>query len=59
MATVIAIGLDKFVIQSLHLKSSNSDISVYLWTFSKIALHWIYMMSNIYLHHNYLLQIAE
>ena len=42
MAAVIATRLAKFVIQSLHLKSSDTDIPVYLWTDSQITLHWIY-----------------
>ena len=42
MAAVIATRLAKFVIQSLHLKSFDLDISVHLWTDSQVTLHWIY-----------------
>lgn len=46
MAAVIATRLAKFVMQSLYLKSSESDTSVYLWSDSQITLHWIYDVNH-------------
>ena len=41
MAVVIATQLAKFVIQSLHLTT------VYMWSDSQIALHWIYDIKHV------------
>ena len=40
MAAVIASQLANFVIQSLHLLPSSTD--VHLWNDSQVTLHWIY-----------------